>query len=136
MATESFVWDGVTFALVVHPDPDQEGVNFLTDDSNSIQLATMTHPQGAQVQPHFHRNIPRTIDQTQEVLFITKGRVSVDFYSTEGRLLGETVLSTGDTILLMAGGHGIRMLEPTQMIEVKQGPYYGSEEDKTWLDAH
>jgi hypothetical protein len=33
-------------------------------------------------------------------------------------------------ILLARGGHGFEMLEPTEMIEVKQGPYAG-EGDKT-----
>ena len=33
-------------------------------------------------------------------------------------------------ILLAAGGHGFEMLEPTEIIEVKQGPYCG-DRDKT-----
>jgi hypothetical protein len=40
------------------------------------------------------------------------------------------VLEAGDVILLAAGGHGFTMLEPTEMIEVKQGPYAG-DRDKT-----
>jgi hypothetical protein len=38
-------------------------------------------------------------------------------------------LYTGDVILLAAGGHGFEMLEDSQIIEIKQGPYVG-EEDK------
>ena len=33
-------------------------------------------------------------------------------------------------ILLCAGGHGFDILEETEMIEIKQGPYVG-ESDKT-----
>ena len=40
------------------------------------------------------------------------------------------ILQTGDVILLASGGHGFTMLEETEMIEVKQGPYAG-EKDKT-----
>ena len=32
--------------------------------------------------------------------------------------------------MLVAGGHGFEMLEPTEIIEVKQGPYSG-DQDKT-----
>ena len=39
-------------------------------------------------------------------------------------------LETGDVILLSEGGHGFEILEETEMIEVKQGPYAG-ENDKT-----
>jgi hypothetical protein len=31
-------------------------------------------------------------------------------------------------ILLASGGHGFTMLEPTEIIEVKQGPYAGTED--------
>ena len=36
--------------------------------------------------------------------------------------------TAGDVILLAAGGHGMTMLEPTEIIEVKQGPYTGVED--------
>jgi len=44
--------------------------------------------------------------------------------------LQSRVIMAGDVILLASGGHGFTMLEPTEMIEVKQGPYVG-ESDKT-----
>ncbi|MCZ2140280.1 MAG: hypothetical protein LC096_02690, partial [Bacteroidia bacterium] len=40
-----------------------------------------------------------------------------------------TILHTGDVILLSDGGHGFKMLEESEIIEVKQGPYCG-EQDK------
>ena len=33
------------------------------------------------------------------------------------------VLNKGDVILLAYGGHGLYMLEESEIIEVKQGPY-------------
>ncbi|MCI8705025.1 MAG: hypothetical protein HFE60_12315, partial [Anaerotignum sp.] len=32
-------------------------------------------------------------------------------------------LEAGDAILLASGGHGFKVLEEVEMIEVKQGPY-------------
>jgi mannose-6-phosphate isomerase-like protein (cupin superfamily) len=49
--------------------------------------------------------------------------------------LESRILNQGDIILLAFGGHGFEMLEPTEMIEVKQGPYAG-EQDKTRFEAH
>jgi hypothetical protein len=36
--------------------------------------------------------------------------------------------------LLASGGHGFKVLEPLEMIEVKQGPYSG-DHDKTRFDG-
>ena len=43
------------------------------------------------------------------------------------------ILNAGDVILLAAGGHGFEMLEDSEIIEVKQGPYAG-DQDKTVLE--
>jgi hypothetical protein len=56
--------------------------------------------------------------------------VRVDFYESSTAYLESRILSSGDVILLAHGGHGFTMLEDTEMIEVKQGPY-SSDADKT-----
>ena len=43
------------------------------------------------------------------------------------------MLFKGDVILLAYGGHGFEMMEQSEIIEVKQGPYAG-ENDKTRFD--
>lgn len=48
--------------------------------------------------------------------------------------LESRVLVAGDVILLATGGHGFEMLEPSELIEVKQGPYPG-DEDKTRFEG-
>jgi hypothetical protein len=59
------------------------------------------------------------------VLFIKSGKVRVDFYSTEQEYITSRILYKGDVILLANGGHGFKMLEQSEIIEVKQGPYCG-----------
>ena len=58
----------------------------------------------------------------------------VDFYDKEKKYLQSRILSKGDIVLLAHGGHGFKMLEPTEMVEVKQGPYCG-EMDKVRFEA-
>jgi len=62
---------------------------------------------------------------TREVLLVRSGRMRVDFYTDAGTYAQSRILAAGDVILLAAGGHGFEMLEDTEMIEVKQGPYAG-----------
>jgi hypothetical protein len=59
------------------------------------------------------------------VLFLKSGRVRVDFYDNEQAYIHSSILEAGDVILLADGGHGFKMLEASELIEVKQGPYSG-----------
>ena len=70
----------------------------------------------------------RKVHLTQEVLYIKSGKVRVDFYDDDQHYLESRVVERGDVILLASGGHGFQMLEDSEMIEVKQGPYCGDED--------
>ena len=86
----------------------------------------MNRCKGYKIQPHIHQKIARTIQLTQEVLFIKKGLVRVDFYKSDKTYLISKLLNQGDVILLSSGGHGFEMLENSEIIEVKQGPFAGN----------
>ena len=122
--------DGTWLAIVVRSEYHEHGIHFFTEDQFSQQLAFMRHPAGRLIQPHVHNPVRREVQFTQEVLFIRKGRLRVDFYNEDRRYLESRVLGPGDVILLIQGGHGFEVLEEVEMIEVKQGPYVG-EQDKT-----
>ena len=85
----------------------------------------MHHPKGKVIDAHVHNVVHRNVVYTQEVLFMKKGRLRVDFYDDYKDYLESCILEAGDTILLTSGGHGFHVLEEVEMIEVKQGPYSG-----------
>ena len=95
----------------------------LTADSFSQQLAYMKYNQGKIIPPHVHHEIKRDVFVTQEVLFIKKGKLRVDFYTLERDYIESYFLEPGDVILLASGGHGFEVIEDLEMFEVKQGPY-------------
>jgi hypothetical protein len=78
--------------------------------------------------------VAREVHFTQEVLLLRAGRLRVDFYDEQKNYLESRVLGAGDVILLATGGHGFKVLEEVEMIEVKQGPYVG-DDDKTRFDG-
>ena len=127
---ENILHDGRTLAVVLHTNHYADGIEFFTPNDFSQQLGYMNRPQGYVIPPHVHNLVPREVQFTKEVLFIKSGRVRVDFYDDDQNYLESRILEQGDVILLAYGGHGFEMLEPTEMIEVKQGPYAG-EADKT-----
>ena len=116
-------------AIIIRSTFSEPGINFFTPDEFSQQLAFMKHPSGKVILPHVHNSVQREVHFTKETLFIRKGKLRIDFYSDEQDYLGSHILETGDVILLSEGGHGFEMIEETEMIEVKQGPYAG-ESDK------
>jgi hypothetical protein len=120
----------INIAIIVKAGFGKEGIEFFTPDDFSQQLAYMNRPAGYRIQPHVHNEVHRDVFLTLEVLFIKSGKVKIDFYDNERSPVCDRVLETGDVILLASGGHGFTMLEPTEMIEVKQGPYAG-DKDKT-----
>ena len=117
-------------AVIIRSHHSGEGIEFLTPDSFSQQLAYMNRPAGYKISPHFHNEVRREVFYTQEVLLVRKGKVKVDFYDQEQSYLESLILQTGDVVLLASGGHGFEMLEQSEIIEVKQGPYSG-DQDKT-----
>jgi len=119
-----------TLAIWVPHHYQAEGIEFFTPDEFSQQLGYMKRSEGYAIPPHVHNPVTREVEFTNEVLFIKSGRVRVDFYDDEHNYLESHVLQSGDVILLAHGGHGFQMLEESEIIEVKQGPYAG-EQDKT-----
>ena len=127
---ERIVNEDMELALIIRHSFHKDGIDFFTPSTYSQQIGYMNRPAGYVIPPHVHNPVVREVQYTKEVLFIKSGRLRVDFYSETQVYLESTILETGDVILLAYGGHGFEMLEPTEIIEVKQGPYEGNQ-DKT-----
>jgi hypothetical protein len=121
---------GDELAIILRREFKKDGIEFLTASHHSQQLGYMNRAAGYVIVPHVHNPVPREVQYTNEVLLVKSGRVRVDFYTEAQSYLESVVLDAGDLILLAGGGHGVEMLEPSELIEVKQGPYVG-DRDKT-----
>ena len=121
-------------AIIISRSFNEPGIRFFTSENLSQQLAYMEYPSGKEIPPHVHNPVMREVQHTQEVLFLRKGKLRVDFYDERKEYLESRILEAGDTILFATGGHGFEVLEDIEMIEVKQGPYAG-DHDKTRFEA-
>lgn len=120
-------------AMVVSGGLGGEGTCFLTDRREPLQVARMARPAGDVVAPH--RHWPRRAQSltTQEVLFVLKGRLRADFFTSAGVPVCSRFLGPGDVLVLLGGGHGLECLEDVDLWEVKTGPYPGRALDKSPL---
>ena len=117
-------------AIIIRSNYTSEKVVFFSPNNFSQQLGYLPHKKGHTIMAHFHKKVNKKITLTQEVLFIKKGKIIVDFYTNRKEYITSRQLDAGDILFLCSGGHGFKILEDTEMIEVKQGPYSGREDDK------
>ena len=119
---------GHVLAMIIPAGVKSTGIHFITGDESAHQIGVLNWPGGHVIDAHIHNPLTRTIDSTQEVLFIRSGRVRMDLYDMEKNYQCSRELVSGDTVFLVAGGHGFEILEDADIVEVKQGPYLGEGE--------
>ena len=126
--------DGIILAVIVSFNENEikpsNEISFFTPDTFSQQIGYMSRPKGYIIPPHVHNPVSREVLFTKEVLFIKSGKLRVDFYRENQSYIQSHIVKQGDILLLAHGGHGFEMIEPSEIIEVKQGPYAG-DKDKT-----
>lgn len=128
---EQIFYGDLLLATILRATYKTDGIQFFTPGSFSQQLGYMNHPAGHHIIPHDHNPVARSVEWTQETLFVRSGRVRLDLYLPATReYLTSRELGPGDIVLLSHGGHGFEILEPSEMVEVKQGPY-AEDADKT-----
>lgn len=131
---EKIICKDQVLAIIIYANYKAEGISFFTPDNYPQQLAYMNRPKGYKIVPHVHNPVIREVMFTQEVLFIKTGKIRIDFYEESKKYIESRVIQKGDVVLLANGGHGFEMLEESEIIEVKQGPYQG-ELDKIRFDS-
>ena len=122
---ENVIHNEKLLSVIIRANYKSDGIEFFTPDDFSQQLAYMNRAKNYVIPPHVHNAVQRDVHFTQEVLVIKSGKVRVDYYDDDRNYLESRILNEGDVVLLAYGGHGFEMLEDSEMIEVKQGPYAG-----------
>lgn len=121
-------------AIVVRSNFKPEGVNFLTSESSPLQLGVSSYKKGDVLKAHTHIPRERMIKNTQEMVYVRNGKMELYLFNSKGKLIRTLILEGGDAVFFSAGGHGWKTIEDSEIIEVKQGPYLGVDQDKTFLD--
>jgi hypothetical protein len=130
MGVETIHYDGITYAEIIWGDTRVEKTTFFSPPESSFQFGLLAHEAGFVEPPHYHKAVTREIHDLQQMFVVQRGRVAVQLFANDGRLLREVILSAGDGIVLIQGVHAIKVLEDMQCISVKQGPFMGVENDK------
>ena len=120
--------DGAELCYIIRAELAPDSTTFITPSDHKQQVGFIAYPAGGEVERHLHLPLERHLVGTSEVLFVRKGRCVLDVYDDAKELVASRELKAGDLVLMVGGGHGLRMLEDTLFLEVKQGPYLACEE--------
>ena len=132
LKVENIKKDEKLLAVILRNSSPEKEVEFLTPNDFSLQLGIHKRKKNEIVEPHEHVPFEEVKNlEVQEVIFVKKGKISVDIYHKK-KMVKNAVLGSNDLILLNSG-HSVKFLEDTELIEIKQGPYRGRNSEKSYL---
>lgn len=109
----------------------KEGLSFFSQDQDFIQVGSWGYNKDKYLLPHIHNEVKREVLWTQEVIFVKKGQIKAHIFGTDEKKITDLVVSEGDVIILLRGGHGYTIQQDgTQVLEIKNGPYVGADRDR------
>ena len=130
MSLEVVEHGGITYAEVIWSTTIVERTTFFSPAESSFQFGLLAHEAGYREEPHYHKAVPRRIEDLQQLFVVQRGIVDVQLYTDDRELFRVVRLKPGDAIVLVHGIHAIEVIEDFQALSVKQGPFFGDEEDK------
>ena len=126
--------NGRLLAIIWRDSDWTPGLNFPTPDDLFIQAGGWQYPAGKSLAPHRHKKYSRDVQQTQESVYVKRGKMRVDLYDESNKLLRQFDLEQGDFAVLADCGHGYEILQDdTQILEIKNGPFVDVETDKEMI---
>jgi hypothetical protein len=135
MSVEVVEHGGITYAEIIWAGTRVDRTTFYSPPESSFQFGLLAHAAGYEEEPHFHKAVPRRIEDLQQMFVLQRGVVDVQLYTDDRRLFREVRLAAGDAIVLVHGIHAIKVVEEFQALSVKQGPFFGDEEDKVVAES-
>ena len=135
MAVETINHNGTRYAEIIWSDTSVETTTFFSPAESSFQFGLLAHAANFTEQAYFHKPVKRVVEDLQQMFIVQRGKVEVQLYTDNRKLLKSIILSAGDAIVLIHGIHSIKVIEDMQCISVKQGPFLGTENDKIIVEV-
>jgi len=123
------------YAFVCSLNDVDEGLEFLSNNTDFIQLGTWNYKKNFSTVPHYHLEHDKASNLTQEVVLVHKGSVKCRLFTKEGNFVDEVDITEGELIVQIYGVHEYIMNEDSIVLEIKNGPYYGPEVDRKRVEV-
>ena len=87
-----------------------------------------------ELRPHIHKKLSRELTNTAEFIFVIDGSMLINVLDEDANEIASVTLKSEMCLLQHKGGHKISIAKNTRYFEIKQGPYFGNDRDKYFLD--
>ena len=113
----------------------KEGLDFITSDNSFIQVGTWDYQEGKILDAHYHNTFERKSYITQEVVLVVQGSIVCNLYTIEGQFITSEEINQGQLIIQYQGIHEYEIKKDSKVLEIKNGPYFGPEKDRTRINV-
>tara|TARA_B100000427_G_scaffold299946_1_gene281988 strand:- start:211 stop:615 length:405 start_codon:yes stop_codon:yes gene_type:complete len=121
-------------SIIIDLEKAKEGLDFFSDSEDFIQVGTWNYKKGKTLPLHYHNEFERTSKRTSECVYVLKGKVECNLYSEKGEFIEQVLLDSGQMIIQLSQAHEYVILEDSIVLEVKNGPYFGPDKDRTRIE--
>ena len=128
---EKIYSDDLHIASIVRPELSDEGLTFLTEDENFIQVGIWNYKKDTRLDTHYHNTFPRESTKTNETVYVVKGTIKCNLYKETGEKVSSHTIESGEMIVQFNGAHEYFIIDDAVVIETKNGPYFGPDKDRT-----
>ena len=108
-----------------------EGLDFLTNDDSFVQVGTWKYEKGKILDAHYHNTFERKSYITQEVVLVLEGTIICNLYTTDGEFIASEEIKQNQLIIQFQGVHEYEIMDNSKVLEIKNGPYFGPDKDRT-----
>lgn len=113
----------------------KEGLDFITSDNSFIQVGTWDYQEGKILDAHYHNTFERKSYITQEVVLVVQGSIVCNLYTIEEEFITSEEINQGQLIIQYQGIHEYEIKKDSKVLEIKNGPYFGPEKDRTRINV-
>ena len=126
--------DGLEIATITKNIFSQKARTDLASATHLLQAAVVNIGKAKKVLRHRHLPKNRKIDRTEEMWIILRGKFEAKIFDVDNSQLLTVELSRGSLLHLHRGGHElISKSRFSKFLEIKNGPYLGSENDRIYF---
>tara|TARA_B100000902_G_C27315801_1_gene921216 strand:- start:133 stop:534 length:402 start_codon:yes stop_codon:yes gene_type:complete len=118
----------------IHFKNDFESRINITEESEPLQISSMTLNKNNSFKPHYHKKSKKNNNSTQECWIIIEGKIEATYYDIDNTIIETCILNAGDCSITLCGAHVLKPLtDETKLYEIKNGPYLGRDNEIEYI---
>ena len=128
---KNIIYNDELYSSIFDLNNISEGLDFLTNDESFIQVGTWKYEKGKILDAHYHNTFERKSFITQEVVLVLEGSIICNLYTKDGNFIATEEINQNQLIIQYQGIHEYEIMKDSKILEIKNGPYFGPDKDRT-----